>query len=258
MPSSSSPSPQFNRLFRGVPWAWLILIIVVYALLGLLLPQFSVSSFWYVFSCLLAASYGAFARAKWSFLYSTLWWLLLFISSAESLFSLAILYLTQPLSWPPINPLPFKEFVQVLLGLAILLLVKFVITSLTVISRFVLARFISKNQRVYFGFAASSLTLLAGINVGAIASWHWHISEEVYTAQFFSAPVASIAIIITILSLLYTLLQGILFAALTVPIGIAGGKLRKSFRRFHTFLILAATSGLSLGLGWVIHWYSRR
>jgi hypothetical protein len=146
----------------------------------------------------------------------------------------------------------------VLLGLAILLLVKFVITSLTVISRFVSGRFISKNKRVYFGFAAFSLTLLAGITVGAIASWHWHISEEVYTAGFFSVPVASISIIITILSLLYILVQSILFAVLIVPIGRAGSKLRESFRRFHTFLILAATSGGSLGLGWVIHWYSRR
>jgi hypothetical protein len=39
--------------------------------------------------------------------------------------------------------------------------------------------------------------------------------------------------------------------------GVVGEELRKSFRKFHTFLILAGGLNIGLGLGWIVLVYLR-
>ncbi|MHC0063795.1 serine/threonine protein kinase [Nostoc sp. UIC 10890] len=65
--------------------------------------------------------------------------------------------------------------------------------------------------------------------------------------------VLGVPVAIAIAVLMLVVLAVVVGVPVAIAVAVAGEKLRKSFSKFHTFLILASTSSLGLGLGWLGH-----
>lgn len=238
MTSPKSTEFKFLSLLRAIPWIWLIIVLSTNAFIGYGLYLYDYLYWLYIFIILTTGLYGTLAKPKWSVTFYTIWWLIFVESLCEFLASVTILSYIKPLSSPLTTSWNFDP---IFVGLAILVLVKFFIIVGFYISRVI--PFTSPNftyQRMRFPVLL--ISILGAISIAATASLYWHLSPEF-------APV-----IIIVLALIYTIVQVLIAALIIVPIARAGANLKQSFTKFHTFLILSVTSGLGLGLGWVLYY----
>jgi hypothetical protein len=242
--------PQFPKQSTNKFWA--LPLVVIYAWLGGLLAAFYTPPLYYGLVCLGVSIYGTFAIRSLSFILSTIVWLLLLVSTIEFSVVLRILASINPITWP-ITGDDLPSYSPVIEWLCILFLVKFTLILLAKLNQFLSSHLPNTNRKPYWLVLTYSLILSLVLIIGAIASWHWQVTEEISKAQLLSVPVAAASLIFTILALLYTLVQAIFFTAIILPISRAGTELKKSLSRFHTFFLLATASSLSLGLGWALH-----
>ncbi|HEY9728018.1 MAG TPA: hypothetical protein V6D50_16340 [Chroococcales cyanobacterium] len=242
--------PQFPK--QSTNKFWVLPLVVISAWLGGLLSAFYTTPLYYGLVCLGVSIYGTFAIRSLSFILSTIVWLLLLVSTIEFSVGLGTLASTNSITWPITgDDLPiYSPAIELL---SILFLVKFTFILLAKLNQFLSSYLPNTNRKPYWLVLTYSLIVSVALSIGAIASWHWHVTEEISKAQLLSVPVAAASLIITILALLYTLVQAIFFTAIIWPISRAGTELKKSLSRFHTFFLLATASSLSLGLGWVVH-----
>src|SRR6476469_8204422 len=123
MPSPSDRASQFRQTIRRIPWIWLIVLLASYAVVGKLLV---IAPYWYLLIMIATGFYSILAKPKWSFSFYTIWWLLFLESLAEIFVALTILYYSKPLRWPrPSGGSILFDLAPVIIGLAILVLVKF-------------------------------------------------------------------------------------------------------------------------------------
>jgi len=77
-------------------------------------------------------------------------------------------------------------------------------------------------------------------------AWAWAVALVLVVVLLVAVAVASAGVPAVVLVVCWAV-------AVTVAVTVAGEELQESFSKFHTFLILAGTSSLGLGLGWLGH-----
>lgn len=254
MPLPKLPNLEFLRLFQATPWGWLIAVWVLHICLGVLLAT---TPSWYLSVGLCTAVYGIWAGARWSFILTTIWWLVFLEALGEFLAGVVILDYTQPLTWPrPRGGFMAFDFEPFLVSLGILAVVKFLLVVFVPVSRLIstkvskIAR--SKWRRVFNW----SLPLFVALLTSAVAAWHWHLLQELASGSVFSrsaiTQLSFAAVAITALALVSIVALILLIAVFVVPVGRAGAKLKQLGTQLQTFIILSWTAGLGLWLGWLV------
>lgn len=251
MPSPSDRDSQFRQTIRRIPWIWLIVLLASYALVGKML---AIAPYWYILISITTGFYSILAKPKWSFSFSTIWWFVFLESLAELFVASTILYYSKPLRWPrPSSGSILFDLAPLIIGLAILVLVKFFMLVGFPITRVLYSK-LSKLSYQRMRLLVWVIPFLVAITTAAVASWHWHLFPELYQASLFSSTairqLTLVAVSATVLAFIYTIAQVLVVAPIVVSAARAGAKLKKSFTKFHTFLILAVISGLGLGLGY--------
>lgn len=254
MASPSDRDSQFRKPFRRIPWIWLIVLVASYAVVGKIL---AIAPYWYFLITIATGFYSTLAKPKWAFSFSTIWWLLFLESLAEVFVASTILYYSKPLRWPrPSGGSILFDLAPVIIGLAILVLVKFFLLVFFPITRVIYSK-LSKITSQPMRLLVWVIPFLVSLTTAAAASWHWHLFPELYQATLFSytaiRQLILVAVSATALALIYTIAQVLVVAPIVVSAARAGAKLKQSFTKFHTFLILAVISGFGLGAGWLLN-----
>lgn len=222
----SAPSDRPTAL----PKTWLILLFFSYALFSFILVKFaSAPSFLLLPLGLIAAFYGTNAKPKRSFILMSFWWLILILAVADT--CITMYYLQQTGSsiineWLGIN--------QIIKVIAILVFSKLGGVVCVAVTR--PWRQQEGNYKKILAIAPLFATII--IFTALYLYWGINITIKEQKVLIFGGFLA------------YVIAQVVVAAAFVVPSAIAGAKLKQSFTNFHTFLILAATCGLGLGLGY--------
>lgn len=254
MPSTSDRDSQFRKPFRRIPWIWFIVLWASYAVVGKIL---ALAPYWYFLIAIATGFYSILAKPKWSFSFYTIWWLLFLESLVEVFVASTILYYSKPLRWPrPSSGSILFDLAPVIIGLAILVVVKFFLLVFFPITRVIYSK-LSKLTSQPIRLLVWVIPFLFAITTAAAASWHWHLFPELYQATLFSSTairqLTLVAVTATALAFIYSIVQVLVVAPIVVSAARAGAKLKLSFTKFHTFLILAVISGLGLGGGWLLN-----
>lgn len=256
MPLPKLPNSEFLRRFQVIPWGWLTAVWMLHICLGFLLAT---TPSWYLPVGLCTAVYGIWAKAKWSFIFTTIWWLVFLEALGEFLVGVVILHYTQPLTWPrPRGGFMSFDFEPFLVSLGILAVVKFLMVLFVPVSRLISTK-VSKIARSKWRKAFNwGLPFLVALLTSAVAAWHWHLLEELTLGSVFSlsaiTQLSFAAVAITVLALVSIVALILLIAVFVVPVGRAGSKLKEFSQatQLQTFTILSWTAGLGLWLGWLV------